>query len=294
MKELVAILSIMTIINIMSIGNSLKPVSNINPTYQLEKHQSDEEKLSNNIHISERNLLLNQNASGLDTDIWWPEMPNNIYSGMVSWKYAEYGMPAYRFELRRNDYDVNNGKRSEISKIIPETPLEENTYYFDILLPSGGNEEYLIDPKCGDILVQWHNVPDPGEEWTIPPLALQTYGERYKLHLAWDKDKYSTTSKILSNGQCKEYDLGSLTEDKGRYVQWAFHVKWGWEKSQDPILEVYKDGEKILDLSGQPNTMNDEHGVCQKIGIYKSSWTEQPESSIIDRRVVYYNNVHVE
>jgi hypothetical protein len=240
-----------------------------------------------------KNSILNESMNTLSSD-WFREMPSIIYSGLISYKYPENGIPAFRFELRRNDFDSYcGGKRSDICKVTPESPLEEHTYYFDIMLPEGGNEDYEIDPKSSEILVQWHNEPDVGEGWTMPPLSLHTRNGHYYLYRIWDDAEITTDAELIRKGHVHEYDLGSYINDKGIYVKWAFHVKWGWLESQDPMLEVYKNGIKILDLDGLPNTMNDQKGVRQQLGIYKNDWDNNPNNSLVDRRVVYFNNVNV-
>ncbi|NPV90426.1 MAG: hypothetical protein HPY50_06615 [Firmicutes bacterium] len=240
------------------------------------------------------NILLNEGATELNTDEWEREMANNKYSGSVSTDYyADNGMPGYRFELRRTDPYVENSKRSEVRRSSFETALEEHTYYFDTYLPAGGDEDFAYDPTSCEILAQWHNVPDPGEEWTMPPLALQIWNGEYDVCRAWDDAPLSTYDSIMEKGNYKEYEVGKIAGDKGKWVHWKFHVKWGWKASQDPKLEVYKDGVKVLDLNGLPNTMNDQVGVCQKLGIYKPDWSGNPKASILNKRVVYYNNVFI-
>ena len=89
------------------------------------------------------------------------------------------------------------------------------------------------------------------------------------------------------------FDLGSYETDKGKFITWTFHVKWGWLESQNPITEIYKDGIKVLDLNGQPNTSNDQVGVFMKLGITKWNWAQTGDKSLLTRRVVYYDSVSI-
>jgi len=118
--------------------------------------------------------------------IWSREMVNDTYSGAVSKAHVLDGETALRVELRKEDPIINGCKRSELAMGVHERPLETHTYSVGILLPSGGEEDYALDKRGSEIILQWHNVPDPGEEWTTPPLALRTYNGQYILEQCWD------------------------------------------------------------------------------------------------------------
>jgi hypothetical protein len=234
------------------------------------------------------------------SDYWYRAMNNYTYSGNPSTNYSVSPSHAYRFELHNTDVPFEDGMRSELEGPA-EPPLQERIYNFSIYLPEGGTEDYTIDaPGAGEVIVQWHNNPDEGEEWTRPPLALftDTYDNGtgyYFLQRIWDEDPISTDEKLEYEGKMIEYDLGSYEEDKGRWVNWSFHVKWGWLESQNPKLEVFKDGVMILNLDGLPNTTNDTRGVNQQFGMYKWSWNERDidAGSILTSRVIYFDDVTV-
>jgi len=230
------------------------------------------------------------------TAYWYKEMAKS-YSGAVSNKYSHNGLPAYRIELRKDDPSVNASKRAEIAERTPEAAASDRTYQFSILLPNGGDEDYAIDPGGSEIIAQWHNTPDPGEEWTSPPLAIhagayENQADRYTLEWNWDAGAMSTNSTLKRS----HYDLGSFLPDKGRWVDWKVRVKWGWLSSQNPVVQIYKDGVKIFELAGKPNTTNDQRGVSMKLGIYKWDWaqTGADNGSILSTRVIYYNNVSID
>ena len=230
------------------------------------------------------------------SSFWCREMANNTYSGAISTKYAQKSKHSFRIELRKDDPIVCGSKRSEISTMKPEQPLEEHTYTFGVFLPKGGSEDFTNDPEGDDIIAQWHNTPDPGEEWTYPPVALHIQGDgHYYLWNIWDEDPLSTDEKMQSEGKLAYYDLGSYLNDKGKWITWKFHIKWGWLASQKPILEVYKNGVKLLDLQGLPNTTNDQKGVYMKLGIYKWEWSQPADidKSILTKRIVYYDNISI-
>jgi hypothetical protein len=134
----------------------------------------------------------------------------------------------------------------------------------------------------------------------MPSLALTTNtinGEgRYILFNLWDNDTMSTTAKMDAEGKINYFDLGSFEQDKGHWVNWSFHVKWGWLPQHHTILEVYKNGELVLERNGLPNTTNDGPGVNQQFGIYKWEWSGVDPSctSKLTKRIIYFDNVSVQ
>jgi len=231
---------------------------------------------------------------------WYRAMNDYSYSGNPSTSYSASPANSYRFELHNTDPKVEGGKRAELEGA-PEPPLQERIYKFSIYLPDGGEEDYAIDNyDCDEIIAQWHNNPDPGEDWTMPPLALITTTDKqgvghYTLMRIWDDNPESTTAQLKADGKITYYDLGSYEGDKGKWVKWTFHVKWGWLTSQNPKLEVYKDGVLILNLDGLPNTTNDRKGVNQQFGIYKWEWdgSDSSVTSKLTKRVIYFDDVSV-
>lgn len=228
-------------------------------------------------------------AGKIDWKIWDKEFGKKTYSCKLTNKLSSDGKYSIRMELRKSDSEVFGSKRAEIS-LKPERALEEHWYSISVYLPNSKEEDYAKD-KSEEIIMQWHNTPDPGEEWTSPPLALATKNGRYLIERFWDENPKITS--VIAGRNEETYDIGSYFKDKGKWVSWDFHVKWGWLVSQDPILEVYKNGTKVLDCSGLPNTTNDIVGNSWKIGLYKWEWKTKPYISNIDKRVIYYDNIMI-
>lgn len=224
---------------------------------------------------------------------WWYQETAATYSAKIVENYAVSGR-SLRMELRKGDPIVYGSKRSELALKINEQPAEEHIYKVSILLPKGGEDDYLLDPLGSEIILQWHSVPDEGEKYVYPPLALKTWGENYVLERAWDAAPITSTAQMDKNGYREKINLGSYLHDKGRFVDWEFRIKWGWKESQNPRIQVYKDNRLIQDIKG-PNTTNDKLGNIMKIGIYKWDWAQEDrlDNSVIDRRVIYYDNVIV-
>ena len=226
---------------------------------------------------------------------WRSQYTTNPWSAQTSTKQAREGTKSLRFELRSTDKNVSDSKRAEVEYKKVEPPLLERTYKVSVYLPKGGKEDYALDPSGSEIICQWHNTPDSGEDWTSPPLLLRTGaydfvdGDHYSVQVHWDANAI-TTDETMQN---QVYDLGSYVEDKGKWVDWTVHVKWGWLDSQKPRIQIYKDGVKVFDRVG-PNTTNDKVGPYMQFGMYKWDWAHpEYKDSILKKRVIYYDAVNI-
>lgn len=230
--------------------------------------------------------------SGNKNGYWDSELPS-ASSGKAVKTRASTGSYSFRMELNKSDPVVAGNKRAEIS-LNTEKPLEEHWYGVSIYLPADADEYYSDDENSPESLLQWHNYPDIGEDWTSPPLSLITQNGNYYISRCWDDAPITSDDQIDKKGYTGLYDLGSYHKDMGKWVRWVFHIKWGWSADQDPITEVYKNGIKVLELNGLPNTTNDKKGVYLKVGIYKWDWNLASSLSTLARRVVYYDNIAID
>lgn len=221
--------------------------------------------------------------------IWDKEYPDAGAS--ISTTYAKTGTKSLRLELNNTDANVSGSKRSEIAVKTIEQPNEEHWYCFSIYLPDGGEEDYALDPDSTESIAQWHGYPDAEDYTDIPaPLYLATRNGKYSVRVAYCADAITTSENVTQ----AMYDLGSYVADKGHWVDWTFHVKWGWLPEHKTILEVYKNDVLVLERNNQPNMYNDAHGVYQKLGIYKWDWNEPDYGgSILTKRVIYYDAIKV-
>lgn len=227
---------------------------------------------------------------GFENDLsswyWYKETAGLPHSQTFNSDIKKTGNKSLRIELKKDDPEVANSKRCEIM-LRSEEPLEEHWYGVSIFLPNSENEDFKYDDEH-EILMQWHTSPDVGEENVSPPLSLTTYKGRYIIAQNTDEGRFS---KQFNPYTLKSFntDIGEYENDKGKWVDWVFHVKWGWLADQNPILEVYKNGVLVCERNGMPNCMNDKKGVYLKLGIYKWSW-KGVSNSIVNNRVVYYDD----
>jgi len=157
----------------------------------------------------------------------------------------------------------------------------EYWYGFSIFLP----KDYVTD-NIWEIVAQWHGVPDfdIGENWRNPVMALSTNGGKWTLLNRWDAKRNTFEGGKKSYGGTEIYDFGLYETEV--WADWVIHVKWSYQP--DGILEVWKNGEKVVDQKG-PNTFNDAKGPYFKMGIYKGWKDPDRPGDAISKRVLYHD-----
>lgn len=191
------------------------------------------------------------------------------------------GNQAVRFTLKKDDPLVAGSKRAEL-KLGGVPANSEQWYAFSVYLPP----TYKQDPS-GELIAQWHDVPDfeLGEGWKSPALSLVTENGRLYLRRFWDSKQ--VTGRNQQEGT-EKIDLGPYQIRK--WTDLVFHVKWSY--TSDGLLELWQDGQLVVSKTG-PNYYNDIRGPYLKIGMYKGDWKHSPGKSIVSQRNIYFDEVRV-
>lgn len=163
-------------------------------------------------------------------------------------------------------------------------------YGFSVLVPNN----HIPDNRSQDIVVQWHHSPDThlGETNAMvksPPMMLVVKNNTFTFKNSHNPNRVGRRE----DPQRKDRDWNLGSSNAGKWTDWVIHVKWSWKN--DGILEVWKDGNKVISHKG-PNNFNDAKAPWPKIGLYKSDW-RKPEhagktydANIYDR-VFYHDEI---
>jgi hypothetical protein len=189
-----------------------------------------------------------------------------------SWDYAlqfvtdtvYQGIKSARFEIRKDQPLVKDGKRAEIVIVKgADGDITKNTWYsFSALFPTDG---YEYD-KEREIINQWYQNGSPAT-------SFRTQKDRFLL------ESGNTTSNR------KQYDLGPITKDV--WHQFVFHFIHSY--NSDGLVEIWHNGVKVLTRTGG-NMYNDVLPKW-KIGLYKAAF--KTTSSLVSKRIIYFDNVRV-
>lgn len=205
---------------------------------------------------------------------WYNEFANNE-SFRTEKSISRAGPSSGRFQIRKSDSSIWGGQRAEISQA-KRTTGSERWYGFSQYFPG----DYGSD-GTGDIIGQWHDVPDIGEATNRSPSnALIASNDKLKWMVRWDSDRIMTDG--YSDGIIY-LDLGKIPKD--RWVDWVVHIKYS--HTNTGILEVWMDGVKVINRQNMPNAYNDSEYPYLKLGNYKWDWGTNT------KRVLYWDEIRI-
>jgi hypothetical protein len=185
------------------------------------------------------------------------------------------GSTAARFEINKSDDKIWGGHRTEMSQA-QNTARAEGWYGFSQYFPDS-----YVSGSTGEVIGQWHDQADEGEHVDRSPSnTLLTGDGRIKWMARWDADKIMDSG--FSDGL--EYiDLGPIPKNK--WIDWVIHIKYSHTNAG--ILEVWMNGEKVIERVNMPNSYNDDAYPYFKFGVYKWNW------GATSQKVIYYDEVRV-
>lgn len=172
------------------------------------------------------------------------------------------GTHSARFELRDSDPEVQSGTRSEIS--FPDATNLNRWYSYALYAPS---DKYKYDSD-DDVISQWHQGGGK-----TPALCVRVKADRIYM-------------RVLGTW----VDMGAF--EKNVWRAYVMHVKHS--AGSDGLIEVWRDGVKILNRSGANMyaVTGDLHNPNLKLGIYKSDWNGSGTTQT-NIRVLYFDDIRM-
>lgn len=143
--------------------------------------------------------------------------------------------------------------------------------------------DLVSDPVgLSDVVFQVHGSPDDGEDSRNPMIALvvDTQDEGglvnyWRIWRLWD------TREMTEGGveYTEWYEMMlAMGDDVGRWTDWVFHIIFDYANNGDGLLEVWRNGTQVLDVSGG-NCYNDVIGPYPTFGVYKWPWIDETETN---------------
>jgi hypothetical protein len=175
------------------------------------------------------------------------------------------GSYSNRIELKKTDADVFGSKRAETGRYTKSEPVAkvERWYAASYFLPA---TDYVYD-AAAESPTQWHT-----SSTQYPPLAVWTQRGQWRLV------QFGSQTTILSN-----YETNKWTD-------FVFHVKWS--SGSDGLIEVWKNGVKILTKYGKNIDGSVTTGAYMRTGLYKWPW-KGGNTSTTTKRVIYIDDVRI-
>ena len=186
------------------------------------------------------------------------------------------GAGSARFTLTYPD------RRVEKNKFAAGSPGAERWFGFSTYIPDNWS-----DHDNFTIVTQIKGSPDEGEPSRSPFVSIEARNGRWSLFNRWDANAITRPGDNGNGGTIQSAKLYDASYTKGDWTDWVIHAKWSYE--QDGKLEIWQNGEQIVNRQG-PNCYNDtDHGFHFKIGMYKPGYRSEHPSPL----VIYHDEVRI-
>jgi hypothetical protein len=220
-------------------------------------HGQQNPSLKNNPILFEENFEKSEKLKGLHKQFAATHAFEIVTEPVFEGKYAG------KFELRYGDpRATKSGRRAEI--LFPVIQEKERWYAFSVFFPK---DDYA-DDEDNEIISQWHNCCG------TPTLSLRNNNGRLNLRVGHDR---KLKGRLWNN-----FDFGPVTKDT--WVRFVFHIIHS--DDQDGLVEVWKDGKKLVHYNG-PNMEKGNELPRWKLGIYKATWDEK--ATKVSLRKIYFD-----
>lgn len=223
-----------------------------------------------------KNLLFDYTAESTDALLFYWNTPSKYWHQKYAYSSSSVtrsnvvsrsGGYSVKYVLNKSDGMVASGKRAETYRNPRgETSAKvERWYGVSIFLPS----DFAYDTSP-EIVTQWHSLLSYGG----PELAVWTA---------------SGTWRIVQLGKIS-VNIGSY--ERNKWTDFVFHVKWS--SGTDGVLEVWKNGVKVVGKTGQTMPSGLSYAPYFRTGIYKWHWnTGSKTPSLTTRRTIYVDEMRV-
>jgi hypothetical protein len=202
----------------------------------------------------------------MDSIIWEREIVRPDQIRMV-WSPSYNGKPSIEFNLHKAD---SPAVRAEVRQTTqPGEPDEMWASWYEYL-PAA---YWSASDAHNSIIGQWHEIPDwhLGENWRSPPILKKIVNNRYYVNIMWDNDPDSVNTNESKDGEVT-IDCGPILTNQ--WVKWVFKIKFS--PTNTGILQIWKNGELVVDRVGMPNCFADKFYPYFKIGFYGNAWCCAP------------------
>jgi hypothetical protein len=201
-----------------------------------------------------------------------------VHSSEVVTRPVRDGDFAVRIHLEKSDPEVSGSHRAELQKFGLGRAGEEWWYELFLFVPSA----WKSDPGFPETVVQWQKRTGSGE-WGSPPLEIAVDGNRWYVAVRHNSDPDGRSTYRWDR-------RWSTALDRGRWTRWVVHVRWGWKDAQNPLLEIWKSGEPVVEGYRGFNSYRSRDAHFLKAGVYKWSWGRGGESRTRER-TLYIDSV---
>jgi hypothetical protein len=186
------------------------------------------------------------------------------------------GDVALMVSIKRSDdfsHVANGAPRAELvfAPIFRFLMGNEYDIQWSTMIPSG----FQPDRLQPEVITQLHPASNSG----VPVFGLVLTGNQYQVD-----------SRGGPGTPVHTRLFGNPSDDKGKVVFWRLIYRPD-DKGPQALTELYRNGERIMRSSGDPNAYPGDNNAYFKMGIYKWWWKSRP--SDVGERTMYYGEVQI-
>jgi len=165
-------------------------------------------------------------------------------------------------------------RRAEKNKFAAGRPGAERWFGLSTHIPNS-----WPDHNGFTIVTQIKGSPDSNEPDRSPFLSIEMRNGIWSIFSRWDASPISQPAENGNGGTIQSANIYEGAYSKGSWTDWVIHAKWSYE--DDGLLEIWQNGNRIVNRTG-PNCYNDtEHGFHFKIGMYKPGYRSEDPSPLV-------------
>jgi hypothetical protein len=156
-------------------------------------------------------------------------------------------------------------------------------YAFSVFIP----EDYVADdPINREIFFQLLMHPYLNEHQKSPQFDFQIQEETMQIENRYSVDSDPTVIQKEILSECP------MSELRGNWTDWIIYAKWS--DRSDGRLKVWQNGNLVVDKTGVNSYAGTGNRVFEcKFGIYKWSWFIAGRPTLVDKRVIYHDNIRI-
>ncbi|VWC80990.1 hypothetical protein BLA50215_01240 [Burkholderia lata] len=135
--------------------------------------------------------------------------------------------------------------------------------------------DYRFDSRQPELVAQLHQGGSDGS----PPFALLL-----------NNGKYEVDVRGAPGTPSQSFAFGDPSADRGQPVSWVLRYRPD-DRGGDALTDVFRNGERVVHVTGVPNAFPNDRQAYFKLGLYKWWWTTRP-SDVIER-TMYYGDIEM-
>jgi len=145
-----------------------------------------------------------------------------------------------------------------------------------------------MDWREAELVWQFQALPDAGEDYRSPVLALYVGNDRWVWIKRWDSRATSPPGNSFEGSD--RLFTEAVSPYAGTWVDFVINVKWEYDSTG--FINIWRNGTQIVADIG-PNCSNDDVGPFMSFGPYVWTWRDSSWSDPCQERLWYFDSIKI-